>query len=68
MQTDIRLELQHILEGKYMRDDLALSRVIGPIAGVEEASVDGHKRIVKVALRASVSVGVDDLEGVWIGN
>jgi hypothetical protein len=42
--------------------------VIDPIAGVEEASVDGHERVVKVALQGSVSVGVDDLEGVWVGD
>ena len=28
-----------------MGDDLALPRVILPIAGVEEASVDGHERV-----------------------
>ena len=51
-----------------MGDDLALPRVILPIAGVEEASVDGHERVVEVALQASVSVGVDDLEGIWVGD
>ena len=68
MQTDVRFELEHILEGENVRDDLALSRVVGPVAGVEEASVDGHERVVEVALQTSVSVGVDDLERVRVGD
>lgn len=51
-----------------MRDDLALPRVISPITGVEEPSVDGDEGVVEVALQASVSVSVDDLEGVWVGD
>jgi len=66
MQTNVRFELKDALEGEDVRDDLALPCVIGPITGVEEASVYGHERVIKVALQASVSVGVDDLEGVWV--
>jgi hypothetical protein len=68
MQTNVRLELEHALLGEDVRDNFALSGVIVPIAGVEEAAVEGHERVIKVALQASVSVGVDGLEGVWVGN
>ena len=68
MQTNVRFELEDALEREDVRDDLALPGVIGPIAGIEETSVDGHERVVKIALQGSVSVSVDDLEGVWIGD
>ena len=68
MQTNARLELEHALEGEDVRDDLAFPRVVVPIAGVEETSVEGHECVVEVALQASVSVGIDDLEGVWVGD
>lgn len=68
MVTNVRLKLEDVLEGEDMGDDLALPRVISTITGVEEASVDRHERVVEVALQASVSVGVDDLEGVWVGD
>ena len=68
MQTNVRLELEHALEGEDMRDDLAFPCVIGPIAGIEKASVDGHECVVEIALQASVPVSVDDLEGVWVGD
>ena len=68
MQANVRFKLEDALEGEDVRDDLALPCVIGPITGVEEASVDGHERVVKVALQGSVSVGVDNLEGVWVGD
>ena len=50
MKTNVRLELEHALEGEYVGDDLAFPRVILPIASVEEASVDGDERVVEVAL------------------
>lgn len=68
MQTNVRFELEHVLEGEDVRDDLALPCVIGPNTGIEESSVDGHERVVEIALQASVPVGVDDLEGVWVGD
>ena len=40
METNVRLKLKHVLQGEDVRDDLALSRVIGSVTGVEEASVD----------------------------
>ena len=61
MLTNVGLKLEDALEGEDVRDDLALPRVILPIAGVEETSVDGHERIVEIALQASISMGVDDL-------
>ena len=51
-----------------MRDDLAFPCVIGPIAGIEKSSMDGHERVIEIALQASVSVGVDDLEGIRVGD
>lgn len=66
--TNVRLEFEDALEGENVRDDLALPCVIDSIAGVEEASVDGHECVVKVALQRPVSVGVDGLECVWVGD
>jgi hypothetical protein len=40
MHTDVRLKLEDALEGEDVRDDLALSRVIGTVPGVEKASVN----------------------------
>jgi hypothetical protein len=68
IQTDVRFELEDALEGEDVRDNLALLCVIDPIAGVEKASVDGHERVVEITLQGSVPVGVDDLEGVWVGD
>ena len=51
-----------------MRNNLALPGVVSSITGVEETPVDGDKCVVEIALQASVSVGVDDLEGIWVGN
>ena len=68
MLTDIRLELEHVLEGEDIGDDLALSCMIDPITSIEESSVNRHKCIVEVALQTSVSVGIDNLEGVWVGD
>ena len=66
MQTDVRFEFEDALEGEDVRDDLAFSRMVGPITGVEQPSVDGHECVVEIALQASVPVGIDDLEGVWV--
>ena len=66
MQANVRFELEDALKREDVRDNLALPCVIGPITGVEEASVYGHERVIKVALQASISMGVDDLEGVRV--
>jgi len=68
MQADVRFKLEHALEREDVRDDLAFPCVIGPIASIEESSVDGHERIVEITFQASVPVGVDDLEGVRVGD
>ena len=68
MLADVRFELEHVLEGKDVRDDLALSCMIVPITGIEESPVDGYECVVEIALQASVPVGVDDLKGVWVGD
>ena len=66
MLADIRFELEHVLEGEDMRDNLPLSRVNGPFTSAEEPPVDGYERVVKTALQAPVTVCVNDLEGVWV--
>jgi len=68
MLTDIRFELQYALEREDVRNNLALSRMLGPVTSVEEASVDGHECVVEVALQGSVPMSIDDLEGVWVGD
>ena len=68
MQANVRFKLEHALEGEDVRDDLAFPCVIGPIAGIEKSSVDGHECVVEVALQASVPVGIDGLECVWVGD
>jgi len=68
MQANVRFELEHALEGEDVRDDLAFPGVIGPIAGIEQSSVDGHECVVEIALQASVPVGIDDLEGIRVGD
>ena len=68
MLANVGLKLEDALEGEDVGNDLALPRVILSIAGVEDTSVEGHKSIVEIALQTSVSMGVDDLEGVWVGD
>jgi len=68
MQTNVRFELEHALEGEDVRDNLAFPRVIGPIAGIEKPSVDGHECVIEITLQAPVPVGVDDLEGIRVGD
>jgi hypothetical protein len=53
---DVGFKLKLVVEGEDVRDDLALSGVIG-CGSPEQASVDGHERVVEVALQGSVSVG-----------
>ena len=66
MQSNLRLKLEHTLEGVSLRDDLAFPYVIGPITGAEGTPTDGDKCIVEVALQTPVSV--DDLEGIRVGD
>ena len=66
MHTDVRFKLEYALEGEGLRDDLALPRVVGPIAGGEDTSVDRNERIVEAALQTCVSV--DGSEGVWVSD
>ena len=70
MLTDVRFELEYVLEREDVGDDLALSCMIGSITGIEDAEplVDGRECIVEIALQSSVPMGVDNLEGVWIGD
>ena len=68
MKTDVRFEFEHALEGEDVGDDLAFPCVVDATTGVEQSAVDGHERVVEVALQGSVAVGVDDLEGVRVGD
>ena len=68
MLTDVRFELEYALEGEDVGDDLALSCMIGSITGSEDVGVDGREYVVEIALQSSVPMGVDDLEGIWIGD
>jgi hypothetical protein len=48
--SNIRLELEDILLRKYMGNDLALAGVCVAVSGVEQATGDGNKGIIKVGL------------------
>ncbi len=50
-----------------MRDDLALARVCNTVSGVEQASRDGDKGIIKVGFQRAIAMGVNDLERRRIG-
>lgn len=63
-----RLELQDTLLGEYMRDDFALTRVVGTVPGVEQTSVNGYEGVIKYRFERAISVGVDDLQGAWISD
>jgi len=66
MQTDVRFELEHALQGEDVRDDLAFPCVIGPITGIENSSMDDHECVVEIAFQASAPRAIDDLECVWV--
>ena len=70
MLTDVGFELQYALWREGIGDDLALSCVVGPITGIEDAEslADGHERVVEIALQTSVPMSVDDSKGVWVGD
>ena len=68
MKPNVRLKLEHALEGEDVRHDLAFPGVIGSIAGVEETSVDDDKCIIEIAFQDSVSMSVDDLESIRVGD
>ena len=68
VQSNVRLKLEHALEGVGVRDNLAFPCVISSITSVEEGRVDRDKCVVEIALQISISVGVDDLEGIWVGD
>lgn len=57
--ADVGLELEHALLRKYVRDDLALARVLRARAGAEEAALDGHECVVEVGFERSGTVSVD---------
>lgn len=44
-----------------MRDDFALARVRGAVTGSEQATRDGDKCVVEVALKRTVPMCVNDL-------
>jgi hypothetical protein len=48
--SDIGLELEDTFLRKNMGNDLALARVCNTVSGVEQASGDGDKGIIKVGL------------------
>ena len=68
MKPNVRLKLEYALEGEDVRYDLAFPGVIGSITGVEETSVDDDKCVIEIAFQDSVSMGVDDLEGIRVGD
>ena len=68
MKPNVRLKLEDALEGEDVRNNLALPGMVISVAGVEETPMDGDKCIVEIALQTSVSMGVDDLEGIWVGD
>lgn len=51
-----------------MGNDLAFARMVYTIASVEDASFDGHKRIIELRLERAVAMGVNDRECVRLRN
>ena len=51
-----------------MRDDLALTGMLGAGARVEETALDGDERIVEIGLERAVAVCVDDLQRIGIAH
>ena len=51
-----------------MGDDLALARVCDAVTGVEQATRDGDKRIVKVGLYRAIAVCINNLQRRGIGD
>ena len=66
--SDIGLKLEDVLLRKYMGNDLALAGVCITVSGVEQATGDGDKGVIKVGLQRATAVGVNDLERRGIGN
>lgn len=68
VKADLGLEFDDALLRKDMGNNLALASVVGPVAGVEDPTSDGHKGIIKFRFKCTVPVGVDDREGVRVSN
>lgn len=68
MGADMGLELEDALLREDVGDDLALARMLGARAGVEEPTLDGHERVIEVGLEGSGAVPVHDLERVGVGD
>jgi hypothetical protein len=61
-------ELGNGLGGEGVGNGLALSCVLGTIAGIEESSLDGHKDVVVLGLQEAIAVAVDGLDGLVISH
>jgi hypothetical protein len=48
--VDVNFELTYALRGESMRDSFALSRVLGSVSGVEQASLYRDECIVEIAI------------------
>ncbi len=48
-----------------MGHDLALARMVLPVAGVEETTLNGDESVIEALFEGAVSVTVDDGQSVW---
>ncbi len=48
-----------------MSHDLALARMVLPVAGVKETTLNGDESVVEAGFEGTVSVTVDDGQSVW---
>ncbi len=66
--ANVRFELADRLLGEDMGNDLAFARMVDTIASVEDASLDGHERIIELRLERAVAMGINDRECVRLRN
>ena len=68
MTLEVGLKLEDILLGENVRNNLAFTRMLGAITRIEHAASYRDEGIIKVGFQGTVSVTVDGVQGLRVGN
>ena len=68
VKANVGLELEYGFLGEDVRDDFAFTGVFGAGAGVEEAAGDGDEGVVEVGLESTITMSINDLQGLRVGD
>jgi hypothetical protein len=68
MTLEVGLKLKNILLGENVRNNFAFTCMFGAITGVEHAASYRDEGIIKVGFQSTVSVTVDGVQGLRVGD